>query len=109
MLASRSKVPLRRRGLVVLIALLAAAAAVAGAAAPPAHAEPPEPPGKEVTLDHLAELRVAPEGSSDGYSRQRFPHWSTVEGPCDTREIVLRRDGTRVRTNASCRAVSGTW
>ncbi|MFD0852082.1 HNH endonuclease family protein, partial [Actinomadura adrarensis] len=63
----------------------------------------------DVTLTHLEELRVEPEGSSEGYSREKFPHWSTAEGTCNTREIVLRRDGENVQTDSACRATSGTW
>jgi hypothetical protein len=44
-----------------------------------------------------------------GYSRDRFPHWKQQGGNCDTREVVLKRDGTKVQVNASCHVVSGTW
>lgn len=44
-----------------------------------------------------------------GYSRAKFPHWATQGGQCDTREIVLARDGVEVVQNEQCRAVSGTW
>jgi hypothetical protein len=44
-----------------------------------------------------------------GYSRDKFPHWITQSGSCDTREVVLKRDGTNVQQNASCSATSGTW
>jgi hypothetical protein len=101
---SRVKIPLRRIS-IIAIALVGALTAVM----PAVVAAPPEPPGKEVTLEHLAELRVAEEGPSTGYSRDKFPHWSTVSGTCNTRETVLRRDGTDVETDASCAAVSGRW
>ncbi|EPH41096.1 hypothetical protein STRAU_5839 [Streptomyces aurantiacus JA 4570] len=58
---------------------------------------------------YLAQLTVRPEGSSDGYSRDKFPHWSTVSGACNTRETVLKRDGENVQQDGSCAAVSGTW
>ncbi|MGW7353055.1 HNH endonuclease family protein [Streptomyces sp. NPDC054784] len=57
----------------------------------------------------LEELRVRAPGSMDGYARDRFPHWSTVRGNCDTREAVLERDGKDVRTDRACKAVSGSW
>ncbi|GAA3077652.1 HNH endonuclease family protein [Streptosporangium carneum] len=47
-----------------------------------------------------------------GYSRAKFPHWQSqsLKGPgCDTREVVLKRDGTAVRHDDECRAVSGRW
>jgi hypothetical protein len=57
----------------------------------------------------LAALTVRPPGTMDGYSRERFPHWSGQQGSCDTREVVLKRDGEDVRTDDECDAVSGTW
>ncbi|EEB88012.1 hypothetical protein MPER_14405, partial [Moniliophthora perniciosa FA553] len=30
-------------------------------------------------------------------------------GTCDTRETVLKRDGTSVVTDSSCKATSGNW
>lgn len=32
-----------------------------------------------------------------------------VSGTCDTRETVLKRDGTDVVTDSSCKATSGNW
>jgi hypothetical protein len=43
-----------------------------------------------------------------GYSRDLFPHWSTVTGSCDTREQVLKRDGASVVVDSSCAATSGS-
>ncbi|MFM9373404.1 HNH endonuclease family protein [Streptomyces sp. Da 82-17] len=54
-------------------------------------------------------LKVAPQGSMSGYSREKFPHWSEQGDNCDTREVVLERDGQDVKRNDECRAVSGTW
>lgn len=46
----------------------------------------------------------------DGYSREQFPHWITQYGACNTREVVLKRDGTDVtQNNSTCAAESGTW
>lgn len=77
--------------------------------APAADAAPPPPPDASVAAQHLAALTVAPEGSSTGYSRDKFPHWITISGTCNTRETVLKRDGVNVQTDSSCAAVSGTW
>ncbi|QHC26932.1 DUF1524 domain-containing protein [Streptomyces sp. GS7] len=44
----------------------------------------------------------------EGYSRAKFPHWIKQKGGCNTREVVLLRDGKDV-TLDECRAVSGTW
>ena len=57
----------------------------------------------------LGALQIAPEGKMAGYSRDRFPHWASQGNSCDTREIVLQRQGTDVKTDKDCKAVSGTW
>lgn len=74
-----------------------------------ADAEPPNIPSTSTARSELSALRVAPDGSMAGYSRDLFPHWGTVSGACNTRETVLKRDGTNVVTNSSCAAVSGSW
>lgn len=79
---------------------------------PDTDAEPSETTAvgdEETARRRLAELAVEPPGSMAGYSRDRFPHWRIVEGKCDTRETVLKRDGKDVKTDAECRIVSGTW
>lgn len=57
----------------------------------------------------LATLRVAPSGSMAGYSRDRFSHWGGQGNGCDTRDVVLKRDGQAVRATADCKITSGTW
>ncbi|MGO4635006.1 HNH endonuclease family protein [Streptomyces sp. 2RAF24] len=69
----------------------------------------PEPPPVEVARVELAELTVEPPHPMAGYSRGRFPHWISQGSSCDTREVVLQRDGQDVVRDAECRAVSGTW
>lgn len=91
-----------------LIGLLVVAATGFGTT-PSAQAEPPNIPSEQAARSQLAELRVAPAGSMDGYSREQFPHWSTVAGECDTREAVLARDGSQVRRDSDCDATSGSW
>ncbi len=76
---------------------------------PTAQAAPPTPPSAATARTQLAGLTVKAEGSSDGYSRDKFPHWITQSGSCNTREVVLKRDGTNVQTDSSCAATSGTW
>lgn len=69
-------------------------------------------PGMVTTAEartRLASLKVAPVGTMAGYSRDRFTHWAQQGDKCDTREVVLERDGTGVKRDAECRAVSGTW
>ncbi|MER7761414.1 HNH endonuclease family protein [Streptomyces sp. NPDC097619] len=57
----------------------------------------------------LAALPVAERHSMAGYSRARFKHWAGQGESCDTREIVLQREGTEVKRDEDCRAVSGNW
>lgn len=95
------------------IAVLAATSALAVtgllATAPAAQASPPTPVSAATARTYLAGLTVSPEGSSTGYSRDKFPHWITQSGACNTREVVLKRDGTNVVQDSSCAAVSGSW
>ncbi|WP_425470650.1 HNH endonuclease family protein [Saccharothrix australiensis] len=90
------------------LTLFLTGALVLGVAAPAA-ATPPDIPGTATAQAELAGLTVAAEGSTAGYSRDLFPHWTTVSGTCNTRETVLKRDGTSVVTDASCAATSGRW
>jgi hypothetical protein len=93
-----------------LAALVATTAVVAGLAiAGPAQATPPNIPSAATAQTELGALTVATQGSMTGYSRDKFPHWITISGTCDTRETVLKRDGTSVVTSSSCAATSGTW
>lgn len=69
----------------------------------------PEPVDAESARTLLGQLTVADEVAPPGYSRTKFPHWSTQSGTCDTREVTLKRDGQGVQQDAQCRAVSGTW
>jgi hypothetical protein len=99
---------LRRRTGAIATVLAVLAIAVA-ATASTAGAEPPTPPDTETAKTELAELTVAPEGSDDGYDRDKFPHWLDQGDSCNTREVVLKRDGTDVETGDDCAATSGTW
>jgi hypothetical protein len=74
-----------------------------------ATAVPPNIPSGAQASSDLAALVVAGTGPSTGYDRDKFPHWVTIQGTCDTRETVLKRDGTSVTTNSGCTATSGTW
>ncbi|MFE9454525.1 HNH endonuclease family protein [Streptomyces sp. NPDC006739] len=69
----------------------------------------PEPPPADVVRKELGELTVAAPHPMTGYSRSKFPHWITQYGTCDTREVVLARDGQGVIQDEQCRAISGTW
>ncbi|QRV82016.1 hypothetical protein RhiJN_10031 [Ceratobasidium sp. AG-Ba] len=69
----------------------------------------PVPIDRRKAQSYLNELVVEPPSNVPAYNRTLFPHWVTVSGKCDTRETVLKRDGTNVTTNAACSAISGNW
>ncbi|WUG28691.1 HNH endonuclease family protein (plasmid) [Streptomyces sp. NBC_00464] len=69
----------------------------------------PEPPPVGVARGELGELHVEAPHAMTGYSRAKFPHWATQYGQCDTREVVLQRDGQDVVRDDKCRAVEGIW
>src|SRR4051794_24033753 len=89
--------------------LLLAAGAIIVVGSGSASAVPPGIPDAATAQSELGQLTVAPDGSMDGYSRDEFPHWHTVEGSCNTREEVLKRDGTDVEVGTDCAATSGSW
>ncbi len=69
----------------------------------------PTPVSASTARTYLSELTVKAEGSSSGYSRDKFPHWITQSGACNTREVVLKRDGTNVSQDSSCAPTGGSW
>ncbi|MEU8676143.1 HNH endonuclease family protein [Streptomyces sp. NPDC048560] len=95
------------------VAVIASAAALAATTgllgAPAAQAAMPTPVTASTARTYLSQLAVRTEGSSTGYSREMFPHWITQSGACNTREVVLKRDGTNVQQDSACAAVSGSW
>ncbi|MET8339565.1 hypothetical protein ABZV14_43805 [Streptosporangium canum] len=66
-------------------------------------------PSATTAATRLATLTVANEANAGSYNRDLFPHWITITGSCNTREQVLRRDGTGVVTDSSRAAISGSW
>ena len=98
-----------RAGFAALFLILGLTAALATVSSGPATATPPNIPSVTTARSELASLRVAADGSMSGYSRDKLPHWITVSGACNTRETVLKRDGTSVVTDSSCAATSGRW
>ncbi|MFD5798960.1 HNH endonuclease family protein [Streptomyces diastatochromogenes] len=75
---------------------------------PSASAALPTPVSAATARSYLSQLTVATEDRT-GYSRSLFPHWITISGSCNTRETVLKRDGSNVVTDSSCAATSGSW
>jgi hypothetical protein len=64
-----------------------------------------------------SKLEVAQPGSTSGYSRESFEHWSRAndfgwedpEDSCDAREAALLRDGEDVETGEGCKVTLGSW
>ncbi|KAF8595518.1 hypothetical protein BDV93DRAFT_528596 [Ceratobasidium sp. AG-I] len=69
----------------------------------------PTPVSVEKAKTYLGELVVAAPSNDPPYKRAFFPHWITISGECNTRETVLKRDGTNVTTNDACASTAGTW
>ena len=97
------------RSLRVTLTALPLAGALTAGLALPAGAEPPGIPDPSTAQTWLGELQVAPEGSMDGYDREKFPHWNEGSDGCNTREAVLKRDGKNVEVGSDCSPTSGTW
>lgn len=104
----RSRVP-TRRSWIGLTGTALVATALSVTLVSPAAATPPNIPSKATAQAELNALTVASEGSMTGYSREKFPHWITISGTCNTRETVLKRDGTNVSVDGSCYPTSGSW
>lgn len=100
---------LRRRGVIAtaLTSVLAIAALLSTAT--PAQAAPPTPYSVSATKTLLADLTVEAEHDDSTYDRDLFNHWITISGTCNTRETVLKRDGSSVVTDSACAATSGSW
>ncbi|GAB3702635.1 HNH endonuclease family protein [Amycolatopsis oliviviridis] len=94
-----------RRSFTVLAVSAIVSAGIVGVA----EATPPGIPSTATAKTQLAGLTVKADGSSSGYSRDKFPHWADQGNSCNTREVVLKRDGTDVQQDSSCAAVSGKW
>ncbi|KAG0082388.1 hypothetical protein BGZ92_011791 [Podila epicladia] len=75
----------------------------------PALASLPTPITAATAKTYLASLTVASKSNSPEYNGDLFKTWNIISGTCDTRESVLKRDGTNVVTNSVCSAISGHW
>lgn len=62
---------------------------------------------KEASSKKLSTLKIAELQKAD-YKRSDWKHW--IGSPCDTRETILKEQGTDVKTDPStCKVLSGTW
>ncbi|KAI4759117.1 hypothetical protein E4T52_01037 [Aureobasidium sp. EXF-3400] len=69
----------------------------------------PTPISAATAIQYLSSITVAAESNSPAYNRDLFKHWITISGECNTRETVLKRDGTGVVTSSACTATAGSW
>jgi hypothetical protein len=92
-----------------LTSILLLSVATLAAAIPLEKRIPPGIPATAAAKTQLAALTVAAQGPQTGYSRDLFPTWITISGTCNTRETVLKRDGTDVVVSTACAATSGSW
>ncbi|MDO0927910.1 HNH endonuclease family protein [Streptomyces sp. TG1A-8] len=97
-----------RRRLSTLAVLTGLTASAALLNPPSASAALPTPVSGATARGYLSQLTVATENRT-GYSRDLFPTWITISGTCNTREWILKRDGSNVVTDSSCAATSGSW
>jgi hypothetical protein len=89
------------------VALLMAACSAEGDTEDDERPSAPAADQQTPLLQQLDELTVAPEDRT-GYDRDLFPHWSSQGDGCDTRDLVLQRDGENISVGEDC-AVSGSW
>jgi hypothetical protein len=88
-------------------ALLAMVALLAGSGT--AQAALPTPIAASTARSYLSGMTATAETHASTYDRDLFPTWITISGTCNTREYVIKRDGTSVVTNSACTATSGHW
>ncbi|WP_329053845.1 HNH endonuclease family protein [Amycolatopsis sp. NBC_01488] len=98
-----------RRAVRHCLTVVAATTVLSGTLISVAEATPPGIPATTTAKSELAALTVKADGSQTGYSRDKFPHWIDQGNSCNTRELVLKRDGTNVVTGSDCAPTSGTW
>ncbi|MEV7006278.1 DUF1524 domain-containing protein [Streptosporangium sp. NPDC051022] len=98
-----------KRVVTAVLAALTATLLTFSLTAGAAWATPPNIPSASTAASRLAALTVANESNQSTYNRSLFPHWITISGTCNTRETVLKRDGSGVVVDSGCAAVSGSW
>ena len=69
----------------------------------------PTPISVSTAKSYLNDITTEEPSNSPAYERDYFKTWDTIDGTCDTREYVLKRDGSDVVTDSSCKSTSGTW
>jgi hypothetical protein len=93
------------------ITILAVVAILAVTACTPASAAPGSTGTDTGLVDAVAALKIEPEHSRDGYTRDAFKHWIDEDGDgCNTRSEVLIEESTvPAETDWNCRPILGEW
>ena len=94
---------------VILVALIALGLAYVARQGGKITASPTPSTSASAAKSELGDLKIAKPLSMSGYSREKFPHWINQGNDCDTREVVLKRDGSGVKENSECHPTSGKW
>jgi hypothetical protein len=101
-----------RTSVAAVIAALSLSACGSIALEPPTDSDPGhQPTGASAAKaeEDLKSLDVASGLSMAGYSRDKFHIWAYQGDGCDTRDVVLKRDGKDVKTTSDCKITSGAW
>ncbi|CAE6460655.1 unnamed protein product [Rhizoctonia solani] len=70
----------------------------------------PEPVNAVIAKQYLAELPIALPVVNPPYDRTKFPRWITIDGECDTRKTVLKRDAlAQVIVDSQCNPTFSSW
>lgn len=95
--------------MLVSLATLAFVASVLAAPADVASRALPSVIAASTARTYLSSLTVATPSNSPAYDRDLFKTWDIISGTCDTRETVLKRDGTGVVVDSACKPTAGSW
>lgn len=93
----------------VLVLLAAASSAIAAPVQLVRRGNLPTPVSASTALGYLDEITTGKESNSPAYERSKFHTWIHIEGNCNTRGYVLKRDGSDVEEGDRCVPDSGTW
>lgn len=99
-----------RRLIALALAGIAAATGLTGCdALADGQSSPPVGTDASAAVADLNTLTVRGWAPMSGYSRDRFRHWDAQRDGCNTRDLVLQRDGQNVVIGADCAITNGSW